>query len=112
MAIIQTVNKYEFRQAFYNFERQNQFSGAALEEIFDYLESYSEDTGEDVEFDVIAICCDFQELSIEDFVQEYSVYVEDEECSKEWCEAVENYLQDNAGWYSFVDDETVVFQIF
>ena len=112
MAIVQIVNFYSFCQAFYNYERQDQFSSAALREIFDWLESVSEDSGETMELDVIAICCDFQELSVEDFVKEYSVCVDNEECSKEWGEAVESYLQNNGGWYSWVDDETIVFSVF
>lgn len=112
MAIIQTVNSFDFVQAFYDYGRQDNFSKAALREIFDYLEQLSDDTGENVELDVVAICCDYNELSIEDFVEYYNVAVDDEECSKEWGEAVESYLQDNGGWYSFIDDETVVFQVF
>ena len=88
MAIIQTVDFYSFRQAFYNYERQDQFSSAALHEIFDYLDQVSDDIGENIELDVVAICCDFQELGVEDFVKEYRVDVDDEECSKEWGEAV------------------------
>lgn len=112
MAIIQTVDFSDFRQAFYTYNRQDNFSSAAQQELFEMLEDLSEQTGEDWELDVIAICCDYQELSVEDFVREYSVDVDDEECSKEWAEAVESYLQDNAGWYTFVDDETVLFQVF
>lgn len=112
MSIIQTVDFSDFRQAFYAYNRQDNFSSAALSELFEMLEELSEQTGEDWELDVIAICCDYQELSVEDFVKEYRVEVGDEDCSKEWGDAVESYLQDNAGWYTFIDDETVLFQVF
>jgi len=112
MAIIQTVDFSIFDQAFRDYNRQDNFSRVALREIFEMLDSVSDDTGENIELDVIAICCDFSELSVEDFVKEYRVEVEDEECSKEWGVAVESYLQDNAGWYTLIDDETVVFQVF
>jgi hypothetical protein len=29
--------------------------------LFDYLERYEEDTGEDIELDIVAICCDYTE---------------------------------------------------
>lgn len=112
MAIIQTVDFSDFRQAFYAYNRQYNFSSAAQQELFEMLEDLSEQTGEDWELDVIAICCDFQEWNVEDFVREYRVEVGDEDCSKEWAEAVESYLQDNAGWFVFLDDETVLFQVF
>lgn len=112
MAIVKTVNFYYFRQAFYAHERQDQFSSAALREIFDWLESVSEDSGENMELDVIAICCDFAEFTIDEFIREYGVDVSDCNDEKQHGEAVENYLQNNGGWYSWVDDETIVFSVF
>lgn len=41
--------------------RKEQFSYDALRAIFDYLEEYEESTGEKVEFDPIAICCEWSE---------------------------------------------------
>lgn len=31
--------------------------------MFDYLEEYEKDTGEEIELDVVALCCDFAEYS-------------------------------------------------
>jgi hypothetical protein len=53
----QTVYLDEFRQAFHNMGRGEQFSYEALELIYDYLE----ESDPDMELDVIAICCDFSE---------------------------------------------------
>ena len=41
--------------------RKDQFSYDALEAIFDYIEEYEESTGEETEFDPIAICCEWAE---------------------------------------------------
>ena len=41
--------------------RKGQFSYEALRAIFDYYEQYTEDTGEEIEFDPIAICCEWSE---------------------------------------------------
>ena len=54
----QSVNMYDFERAFKNFERMNNFSYDGLKALFEYLEDYEEDTGEEIELDVIALCCD------------------------------------------------------
>lgn len=41
--------------------RKDQFSYDALKSIFDYIEELEESTGEETEFDPIAICCDWTE---------------------------------------------------
>lgn len=41
--------------------RKEQFSYEALKAIFDYYEEYTDDTGEEIEFDPIAICCEWSE---------------------------------------------------
>ncbi len=52
--------------------RENNFSWEALSVLFDYLISFEDDTGEELELDVIALCCDYTEYkSIEDFQQDY-----------------------------------------
>ena len=41
--------------------RKDQFSYDALKAIFEHLEEYEEGAGEEIEFDPIAICCDYTE---------------------------------------------------
>jgi len=60
--IYETVNVHSFREAFKMMDRQNQFSYDGLEVLFDYLDDFEPD----VELDVIAICCDFEEVTFED----------------------------------------------
>ena len=63
-----TINEYQFEQAFKNAGRGNQFSYEALKALFEYLQSYEDDGGEEIELDVIALCCEFTEYEdIEDF---------------------------------------------
>jgi len=64
----QSVNMYDFERAFKNFERDN-FSYDGLKALFEYLEEYEEGTGEEVELDVIALCCDYMEY---DSLKEYN----------------------------------------
>ena len=57
----QTVYFDDFKQAFKQMGRENQFSYEGLTTLFDMLEEYEQDTGEELELDVIALCCDFSE---------------------------------------------------
>ena len=67
-----TVNVYDFRQAFVDYDRAENFSYAGLEALFEYLVSLEEDTGEEMELDVIGICCDFSEYeNIKEFQEHY-----------------------------------------
>ena len=58
-----TVTSAMFADAFRRMGRENQFSREALEALFEYLENYEEDTGDRVELDVVALCCEFTEYT-------------------------------------------------
>ena len=67
-----TVNFYDFEKAFSDFGRGEQFSKAGLSALFDYLEEYEEETGQELELDVIGLCCDFTEYeNLEEFKEDY-----------------------------------------
>ena len=55
--MIMTLNVYNFRDLF-NRVRPQQFTYEALGELFEYYE----ELGEDVEFDPVAICCEWSEV--------------------------------------------------
>ncbi len=55
-----TVSFYDFERAFKECERDN-FSYDGLKALFDYLEELEESTGEEIELDVIALCCEYTE---------------------------------------------------
>ena len=64
----QSVNMYDFERAFKRCERDN-FSYDGLKALFEYLEEYEDSTGEEVELDVIALCCEYAEY---DSLSEYN----------------------------------------
>jgi hypothetical protein len=67
-----TINYYDFRAEFRAFGREDQFTRQGLKALFDYLEELGDDCGEEIELDVIALCCEFVEYdSLEDFHSEY-----------------------------------------
>lgn len=111
MAIVQTLNVYQFRDAFRSAGRNNQFSYEGLGCLFDYLEQYSEDTGEPFELDVVALCCDFYEDTAEAIANNYSIDIEgmDED---EIVDAVREYLEDNTSIVGEHSDNVFVYQAF
>ena len=67
-----TINFYDFSNAFHNAGRGNQFTYDGLKALFEYLEEYEEGTGDEIELDVIGLCCDYTEYeSIEEFWLDY-----------------------------------------
>lgn len=72
----QTVYLSDFRSAFHAHDRQNQFSYEGLGILFDYLEQYEQDVGEELELDVIALCCEFAESTPEDIAADYDIDLE------------------------------------
>jgi hypothetical protein len=89
-----TVSRYDFERAFVDADRKENFSYEALGLLFDYFESYEEETGTEIELDVVAICCEYSEDNPDDIIANYSIDVEgmDED---EKIEAVRDYLSDN-----------------
>ena len=68
----QSINEYQFRDAFHKMERGEQFSYAGLTALYDYLEQLEDDIGEEIELDVIALCCEYAEYdSLAEFQNDY-----------------------------------------
>lgn len=57
----QTVNFTMFCDAFTSYDRHESFTYEGKKALFEYLEQYEEDCGEEVELDVIALCCEYTE---------------------------------------------------
>lgn len=56
----QNVSEYDFIYRFSQIRPDN-FSRNGLQCLYDYLIELEEGIGEEIEFDVIALCCDFTE---------------------------------------------------
>ena len=66
-----TINQYEFASWFEQ-HRPNNFSYKGRQALFEMLESYENDTGEEIEFDPIALCCEYTEYEdMEEFWKDY-----------------------------------------
>lgn len=68
----QTINFSQFCDSFTD-DRSNQFSYMGKKALFNYLEDYEESTGDELELDPIALCCEYTEYeNFADFQAEYS----------------------------------------
>ena len=86
-----TINLHQFRDAFFRMDRKTNFSYDGLEILFDYLEDFENGTGEEIELDVIALCCDFAEDTPEAIAEAYNVDIEGKD-AQGIAEAVQEYL--------------------
>lgn len=111
MALVQSINNvHQFREAFRIAGRMDQFSYEGLEVLFDYLDNLSEDTGEPIELDVVALCCEYYESSIEELIDNYDIDLSgvDEDDPDSIIDVVREYLEDNTsvcgqvdGWFIY-----------
>lgn len=71
--MIETVSRNAFHDAFNKSDGyKNNFSYEGLNALFEYMEEYEYSTGEKIEFDVVALCCEYAEYeNIEEFWKDY-----------------------------------------
>ena len=102
-----SVNLYDFRNAFQRIRPEN-FSYDGLEALYNYLAEIEDSTGDEIELDVIALCCDYSEMTIEDAIEDYADFLgfdpsgdEDDDCA-----AFLDMLRDHTA-VIMVDDESM-----
>jgi hypothetical protein len=103
-----TIDFPDFQDAFRRYGRLDNFSRQGLELLFYYFEELEDGMGQEIELDVIAICCDYAEDTVEDIARNYSIDLS--ECEDGICtasaygleqvedakrEVVREYLNDN-----------------
>ena len=86
----QTINLSDFRSAFYNMDRKDNFSYEGLEVLFDYFE----ECDPDYELDVIGLCCEFAEADPATIAKDYQIDVDGMD-EQEVRDTVEEYLNEN-----------------
>jgi hypothetical protein len=66
--IIKSFDLYDFKREFERYNRGNNFSDEALEELYNYYDNL----GEPYELDIIEICCNWTEYeNLEEYAKEY-----------------------------------------
>lgn len=69
--IYQSLDFNDFKNAFDRYGRSEQFSAKGLQMLYEYLWDLSDDIGQDIELDVIALCCQYSELDRGDYLAAY-----------------------------------------
>jgi hypothetical protein len=105
----QSVNFAAFVDAFHAHQRYDNFGYEALRVIFDYLEEYEDSTGEEIELDVIAICCEFTENVPLEIAKDYSLYIDDSMSEGEIRDLVEEFLNNETSIVGETDSGAFVY---
>lgn len=109
-----TVNIYDFRQAFHDAGRSDNFTYDGIQVLFDWIEQLDADTGSDTELDVIALCCEFNEAAPQDIARDYEIDLSDVDLDDEdsVLETVLEYLNDNTMVCGTTDAGGIVYASF
>ena len=101
-------NAYQFRDEFQQRGRDNQFSYEALGLLFDWFD----ELGEDVELDVIAICCDYSEETPQEIVDNYGIEIDKGEDAESLTQQVYDFLDYQTSIVGVTDAGTIVYATF
>ena len=106
-----TVRLDDFIDAFQRADRTpSNFSFQGLHVLYDYLVQMENDRGEEMELDVVAICCDFAEATAEEIAQNYEIPL-DGLNEDDAFEQVVNFLEEQ-GAYCGVTEEGILYRQF
>ncbi len=112
--IVKTFDENDFINEFKAYNRMDNFSYKGLRVMFDALNELAQDCQMAIEMDVIALCCDYNELSIDDVISDYDIDLSDESYDDKE-DLVMEYLSDNTmvlGNYEIDDITYFLFQSF
>ena len=103
--IVKTFNEYDFISEFKAYNRMDNFSYKGLRILFESLEQTAIDCGINIEIDVIALCCEYNEDDLYSIVSNYDLDVTDLANDDLVAEFVAEYLQDNTYVCGQYEDE-------
>lgn len=86
--MIKQITFSAFCDAFRDMGRDENFSYAGKRALFDFLE----EVAPDMELDVIALCCEYEEIDLDTIISEHCIDVSDAEDDDEKSEIVAEFL--------------------
>jgi hypothetical protein len=95
------VTEDSFRNTFLTSDYKNNFSYGGLTALYNYFEELEDELNESIEFDLIAIACEYSELTIDELRDNYSV---DKDID------VIEYLQENTIVIEIENSDSVIIQ--
>lgn len=88
--LIEFVTFHSFVDGFHRMNREDNFSYAALKELYNYYIELSHDIGDSVEFDVISICGEWSEMDLLEVFRSFPSILDQLDVDE-----VFNYLQED-----------------
>lgn len=114
--IVKTFDENDFINEFKAYNRMDNFSLNGLRILFESLEQTAIDCEMSIEMDVIALCCEYNEDTLADIIDNYDIDLSRCHTMDDRLEAVEEYLQDNTYVCGSYDDEeydkVFIYQVF
>lgn len=102
-----TVSFYDFERAFADMGRKDQFTYSGLRVLFEHLEQMEEDTGTEIELDVIALCCEYYEDSACNIADNYRIDLTDlDRDADDWDDQVADAIREYLERHTMVCGET------
>ena len=80
-----TISLYDFQDAFKSSSNyKDNFTYEWLDALFEYFENLEEDIGEEIDFDMVAICCEYSEYesaidAVNDYTEDAPYLLDDDE---------------------------------
>ena len=121
MSLIETVNPSDLYHLACKMGRGDTYGYNGWRALGEYLEELSDSTGEDVEIDIIGLCCEYSMAeSVEEFFMEfYHLHGIDLPTMEEWeeleedekLETIEEFLQENTALI-ICEDDLIIWQAF
>ena len=105
--IVKTIDLYDFKKEFGDYSRGDHFSEEAQEFLFDYYDDFCDN----VELDVIGICCAWTEYEdLDDYAKEY-MCESDFDGLEEWeyTRAILKHVEENAPCYFNLSNGGILF---
>lgn len=109
------VTETMFKDMFVKMGRKDNFSYAGLSALYEYLIDLEDATGVPMECDVIAICCDFTETSVDDFIGDFDHLFDSEELAEMDDDEKRNHVLEVTNDHTMVipvNDDTFIYQAF
>lgn len=107
--IVKTIGFNEFLDEFSAYNRLDNFSYEGKQALFEWIENYAHECDEAIELDVIALCCEYSELSADDVIQDYCIDLDD---SDDKDQIAQDYLNDNTMLVDFYDIDGITYYLF
>lgn len=112
----QTIDCHDFIREFESYDgRAQQLGGReGLRMLFDCLREIERDTDEEIELDVIGLCCDYACSTVEDIASDHGLaLINDRDMTEEErLEAILEYINDHSVAVGVLDDGRILYQQF